>query len=58
MDGNFKGAREFFLRSLLEARKIGMKEGIMESQAALRRVEDASRKSDKASSPPTKASSK
>jgi hypothetical protein len=39
-------AIELFSNSLEQSRRIGMREGIMEAQAALRRLEKADRRSD------------
>ena len=43
MANDSKSARELFSNSLEQSRRIGMRDGIMEAQAALRRVEKADR---------------
>jgi hypothetical protein len=51
MAGDRTTAREFFRKSLDQARTIDMREGIMEAQAALRRLDKADRSSTQKVSP-------
>lgn len=52
MSGERDEAKVLFERSLEQAKKIGMREGIMEAQVALRRLDRADRLSSTAKTPP------
>lgn len=51
MDDDLDGSREFYQASQDQSRRIKMKEGIMESQVALRRLERAQRNNPTATPP-------
>ena len=45
MDGDVKQSKELYKQSLEQARNIKMREGVIEAQAALRRLDRASKRS-------------
>ena len=53
MADNREAAKGLFSDSLDQSRRIGMKEGIMEAQAALRRLDRADRRSAQKLAPST-----